>query len=303
VPIYCGAALLVLGAMFYVSASNEIRNSVVRVRNFYGVLNVRELNSGQPDRRAYSLFHGRVSHGYQFVSEARRRLPTSYYGVTSGVGLVLVALQTRLLSGADTRHLRIGVVGLGVGTLAAYGIPGDYIRFYEINPEVTRLANDARYFTYLKDCRATTDVIPGDARLSMESELKVRQPQDFDLLAIDAFSGDSIPTHLLTEEAFRIYLRQVKTDGIIAVHITNTYFDLRPVLQRVAERFNLRYALLHADGDGITTTYSDWVLLSRDSTIVNSLPASAGGRFGDAIKPDLALWTDDYSNLFFVLNR
>jgi hypothetical protein len=303
VPIYCGAVLLVVGAMLIFTVKSQILNSAVLARNFYGLLNVRDLNSDQPDRRAYSLFHGRVSHGYHFVSAAKRRQPTSYYGRTRGVGLALLALQTQMSSGADPRHLRIGVVGLGVGTLAAYGIPGDYIRFYEINPEVTRLANDARYFTYLKDCRATLDVIPGDARLSMESELKGRQPQDFDLLAIDAFSGDSIPIHLLTEEAFQIYLKQVKTDGIIAVHITNTYFDLRPVLQRVAERFDLRYALLHTDGDGITTTYSDWVLLSRDPTIVNSLPASAGRRFGDAIKPDLALWTDDYSNLFFVLNR
>jgi spermidine synthase len=168
---------------------------------------------------------------------------------------------------------------------------------------VTRLANDARYFTYLKDCRATLDVIPGDARLSMERELKGRQPQDFDLLAIDAFSGDSIPVHLLTEEAFQIYLEQVKTDGIVAVHITNTYFDLQPVLKRVAERFNLRYALLHTDGDGIVTSYSDWVLLSRDPTTINSLPASAGGMRSHAIMPSLSLWTDDYSNLFFVLRR
>jgi spermidine synthase len=194
-------------------------------------------------------------------------------------------------------------VGLGIGTLASYGNPGDYIRYYEINPEVTRIANDARYFTYLKDCRARLEVIPGDARLSMEGELNRGQPQDFNLLAIDAFSGDAIPIHLLTEEAFEIYVKQVKTDGIIAVHITNAHFDLQPVLKRVAEHFKLRYALLHTDGDGIVTTYSDWVLLSRDPAIVNSLPASAGGVSKNAIKPDLALWTDDYSNLFFVLRR
>jgi spermidine synthase len=193
-------------------------------------------------------------------------------------------------------------VGLGVGTLAAYGNPGDYIRFYEINPEVIRIANDGRYFSYLKDCRARLEVIPGDARLSMESELKSRQPQEFNLLAIDAFSGDAIPVHLLTEEAFQIYLQQVKSDGIIAVHITNIHFDLRPVLLRVAEHFKLRYAFLHTDGDGGITSYSDWVLLSRDPTILDSLRGSTGN-LSLPLKPQLALWTDDYSNLFSVLRR
>jgi hypothetical protein len=303
IPIYCGTALLVVGAMFFLSASNETRNSVVLARNFYGVLNVRELTELPPDWLAYSLFHGRISHGYQFVSEAKRRLPTSYYGLTSGVGMAMVALQTHLSSGPNPQNLRIGVVGLGIGTLAAYGNPGDYIRFYEINPEVTRIARYVRYFTYLKDCRARLEVIPGDARLSMEGELNHGQPQDFNLLAIDAFSGDAIPIHLLTEEAFEIYLKHVKNNGIIAVHITNAHFDLQPVLKRVAEQFKLRYALLHTDGDGIETTYSDWVLLSRDPSIVQSLPTSAGGMFKSAIKPDLALWTDDYSNLFFILRR
>jgi hypothetical protein len=254
IPIFCGTALLVVGVTLFISASNETRNSVVLARNFYGVLNVRELTELPPDWRAYSLFHGRISHGYQFVSEAKRRLPTSYYGLTSGVGLALIALQTHLSSGANPQHLRIGIVGLGIGTLASYGNPGDYIRYYEINPEVTRIANDARYFTYLKDCRARLEVIPGDARLSMGGELNRGQPQDFNLLAIDAFSGDAIPIHLLTEEAFEIYVKQVKTDGIIAVHITNAHFDLQPVLKRVAEHFKLRYALLHTDGDGIVTT-------------------------------------------------
>jgi len=303
VPLYCGAALLVVGAMLFFSARNQTQNSAVLARNFYGVLTVRELASDQPDWRAYALFHGRIAHGYQFLSEAKRHLPAGYYGVNSGVGLALVALQTHLSSGANPQNLRIGVVGLGTGTLAAYGNRGDYIRFYEINPEVTRIANDARYFSYLKDCRARLDVIPGDARLSMESELNGGQPQYFNLLAIDAFSGDAIPVHLLTEEAFQIYLKEMYSDGIIAVHITNTYFDLQPVLKRVAERFKLHYALLHTDGDGGVTTYSDWVLLSPDPTILNSLPASTGGMRSPALKPNLAMWTDDYSNLFWVLRR
>jgi len=303
VPIFCGAALLVAGATLFISVSNETRNSVVLARNFYGVLNVRELTELPPDWRAYSMFHGRISHGYQFVSEAKRRLPTSYYGLTSGVGMALIALQKHLSSGTNPQNLRAGFVGLGVGTLATYGNPGDYLRFYEINPDVIRIARDARYFTFLKDCRAHLEIIEGDARLAMENELNRGQPQNFNLLVVDAFSGDAIPVHLLTEEAFEIYLKHLKNDGTIAVHITNAHFDLQPVLKRVAEHFKLTYALLHTDGDGLTTTYSDWVLLSGDPTVVNSLPASAGGVFKNAIKPDLSLWTDDYSNLFFVLRR
>ena len=155
-PIYCGTAMLVVGAMLFVTASKPNPEFSVLTRNFYGVLNVRELNRTPPDWRAYSLFHGRISHGYQFISAAKRDLPTSYYGLTSGVGMAMVALQKHLSSGANPQHLRAGFVGLGIGTLAAYGNPGDYFRFYEINPEVIRIARDARYFTFLKDCRATS---------------------------------------------------------------------------------------------------------------------------------------------------
>jgi len=301
VPFYCGAALLVLGAVLFFSARNQVKDSVAAARNFYGVLTVKALNSDQPDWQAYALFHGRIAHGYQFLTESKRDLPSGYYGLTSGVGLALVGLQVREAKAATPQNLRIGVVGLGVGTLASYGRAGDYIRFYEINPEVTRIANE--YFTYLKDCRASLEVIPGDARLSMEREVEHDQSQHFDLLAIDAFSGDAIPVHLLTQEAFQIYLKQINPDGIIAVHITNTYFDLRPVLWRIAERFKLHYRLLHTDGDGAVTTYSDWMLLSPDNTFLDSLPPSTGNIRGDALKPDAALWTDDYSNLFWVLRK
>ena len=302
VPIFCGAALLVVGATLFISVSNEIRNSAILARNFYGVLNVRELTELPPDWRAYSMFHGRISHGYQFVSEAKRRLPTSYYGLTSGVGMALIALQKNLSSGTDPQNLRAGFVGLGIGTLATYGNPGDYFRFYEINPEVTRIARDARYFTFLKDCRAHLEIIEGDARLAMEGELNRGQPQNFNLLVVDAFSGDAIPVHLLTQEAFEIYLKHMKSGGIIAVHVTNAHFDLQPVLKRVAERFNLSSRLLHTDGDGLPTTYSDWILLSQDPTLINSLPPSPG-IMRSALKPDLAPWTDDYSNLLWVLRR
>jgi spermidine synthase len=302
VPIYCVASLLVLGGVLFFNARNQIRNALESTRNFYGVLTVRELAADEPSIRAYTLFHGRIAHGFQFRSEARHKLPTGYYAVTSGAGLALTALQVATAAGGTPQSLRLGVIGLGAGTLAAYGKPGDYVRFYEINPDITRIARGP-YFTYLSDCQARLDVIAGDARLSMENELERDQPQQFDLLAIDAFSGDAIPVHLLTEEAFQIYLREMKTEGIIAVHITNNYFDLRPVLKRVAERFGLHYRLAHTDGDNLVTTYSDWVLLSHDDKILNSLPPSSEGLRSRALRENLHLWTDDYSNLLWVLRR
>ncbi len=302
VPFYCVAALLVLGAVFFFSARAQVRGSALLTRNFYGALAVRELNADYPDWRALSLFHGRIIHGFQFTSEAKRNLPTSYYGTTSGVGRALAALPTQSQRSVNQQNFRLGVVGLGIGTLAAYGKPGDYIRFYEINPEVTRIARDDTYFTYLKNCAAKLEVVAGDARLSMESELNRGQSQHFDLLAIDAFSGDAIPIHLLTEEAFQIYLKEIKPEGIIAVHITNTYFDLQPPLVRIAEHFGVKYAYLHTAGDDNVTTYSDWVLLSRDEKFLDSLvaPGEAANHAGSGAG---SLWTDDYSNLFQALRR
>ena len=180
-----------------------------------------------------------------------------------------------------------------------------FIRFYEINPAVIRIARDTRYFTYVKDCPAHLDVIASDARIAMEGELKQGKSQQYDLLAIDAFSGDAIPLHLLTQEAFQVYLQEIKQPGgILAVNITNAYLDLRPVLSQVAERFGLRYALLHTSGDNYITGYSDWVLLSFDQRFVDSLltpaeTASSNVQGGAHI----SLWTDDYSNLFEVMKR
>jgi hypothetical protein len=299
-PIYCVLALFIVGTVLFFLATNQVRGSVVSARNFYGVLTVREVGHNSPEQRAYALFHGHINHGFQFVSEARRPVPTGYYGVTSGIGLALTALHSGAASGGIPRGLRVGIVGLGAGTLAAYGRSGDYIRFYEINPEVTRIARGP-YFSYLSNCAARVDVVPGDARLSMENELEHEQPRQFDLLALDAFSGDAIPLHLLTREAFEIYLRQVKPGGIIAVHITNTYFNLLPILNRVGEHFGLHYSLLHTDGDRDITSYSDWVVLTQDEKLLASLPASTGALRNSALRPDLPMWTDDYNNLLWVL--
>ncbi len=304
VPIFCGAALLVLGGTLFSMAVNWMRGIEWSSRNFYGVLTVRGVDITDPDLQAYMLQHGRIAHGYQFRGPNKRSTPTGYYAAASGAGRALIGLRSVREKRGNSSGLRVGIVGLGAGTLAAYGRPGDYFRFYEINPEVVRIANDRRYFTYLMDCPARHDVIVGDARISMERELEQKQSQHFDLLVLDAFSGDAIPVHLLTEEAFRIYLQQIQQPrGILAVHITNGFLDLSPVLARVAQRFRLNYTLLHTSGDNLVSSYSDWVLLSYDNQLVSSLLRPDELNSSGPPISQVSLWTDDYSNLFQVLRK
>lgn len=298
-PVYCIGAWLLLGTVLLGSVTAHTRTAVALSRNFYGTLGVFSQDSDDPERAAYVLKHGRVTHGMQFRAADKSRLPTSYYGPASGIGLAILRNPRR--SGPEgARALRIGGVGLGAGTIAAYGEPGDLIRFYEINPEVIRLATIGTYFTYLKDCRAQVEVMPGDARLSMERELDRGEPQKFDVLAIDAFSGDAIPVHLLTEEAFQVYLKHLSgPQAIIAIHITNTYLDLRPVVLRLADRFGLRSAWISSGSEGDGVSASSWMLLSQS----NPLVARAAGTLNGVRPPESWLWTDDYSNLFQVLKR
>jgi hypothetical protein len=260
-------------------------------RNFYGVLQV------EVDDRddAIVLRHGRVMHGLQLRTPGEQRTPTMYYGVNTGVGRALAELRGR------KPMLRVGLVGLGVGTLAAYGQAGDEFRFYEINDNVERLAQE--HFTFLKDSAADVEIVMGDARLSLEHE----PPQEFDLLVLDAFSGDAIPTHLLTREAMGVCLRHVRPDGLIAIHISNLHFDLRPVTDALAESCGLTAVTLNAPGTKDPETgqqspvdpSSIWVLLSRDAAALKS------PRFTEiaaANQERRVLWTDDFSNLFEVLN-
>ena len=293
IPTYGLMASLVVAALLFFGAKTQLQGSVLRVRNFYGVLSIREVNPADSEWHAYSLNHGKVIHGFQFTSPTKRGLVTSCFGPDSGAGKGLAAARS------EKPHLRIGIVGLGIGTLAAYGKAGDYIRVYEINPDVIKLANDARYFRYLKDCPARVETIEGDGRLSMERELQQGQRQNFDFLVIDAFSGDAIPLHLLTEQAFAIYLRELNPEGTIAVHVSNTYVDLRPVLARIAERFRLRHIWMASTKEDRVARYNEWVLLSANASLIDSLPEQTP-------EPDakaMPLWSDDYSNLFRVLRR
>ena len=294
--------LTVLGAAQALQI-REYRRSIVSVRrNFYGILSVKEEHAGDPQLRQYLLYHARTLHGYQYVDPARSRLPTAYFTENSGAGL---AIRHHPLRARARSKMRMGMVGLGTGTLAAYGRQGDYIRFYEINPAVIGLAaGDGARFTFLRDSAARIDVVTGDARISLERELGQTGPQRFDVFVLDAFSGDAIPLHLLTREAFGTYLAHLAPDGVLAVHISNRYFDLRPVIWRLAREFGLHSAAVDSAG-GEHAIEARWMLLTRDAALIAALakldlPTASVATAAEAGAPS-PLWTDDYSNLLQVL--
>lgn len=265
-------------------------------RNFYGVLRVKTLGaSGWPSQR-YALVHGITIHGLQYAQGEKRQQPTGYYSKNSGGGLAILNHPAR------ERNMRVGVLGLGIGSLAVYGRAGDVYRFYEINPQVVDLAwGEGGYFSYLSDTPALIEVVLGDARLSLERELARGERQNYDVLVLDVFSSDSIPVHLLNREAFALYLQHLAPEGILAVHISNRHLDLLPVVWALGEYFGLERVFISAPGDYEQTFPSLWVLLSPDSDIL-SLPAIR--RYATPVEErrlGLRLWTDDYSNLFQLL--
>ncbi len=280
-------------SLLYVRTYN--RRTLYTERNFYGVLWVIERPVEGTGESVYELGHGAIMHGVQYTSAERRREPTGYYGEESGGGLALRHFPR------DEDGLRVGLIGLGAGTLAAYGQPGDVFRFYEINPAVIRLAEgEGGYFTYLADCPARVEIVPGDGRLSLERELAAAGPQRYDVLVLDAFSSDSIPVHLLTRESFALYLAHLAPDGVLAVHISNRHLNLQPVVARLAAHFDLQAALIDSSGDGKAISNATWALLTRNTAFLEQ-PEIAARRRPLAENPRLRLWTDDYSNLFQIL--
>jgi hypothetical protein len=263
-------------------------------RNFYGVLRVIRHADGGSERR--SLIHGAVTHGFQFTDQSRRRLPTSYYGLDSGVGLSL-GLHPKRLAG---QRLRVGVVGLGTGTIAAYGRKGDSFRFYEINPSVIAIAQSR--FTFLKDSAAQVDIVTGDARIMLEEELTAGKPQQFDILVIDAFSSDSIPIHLLTRECFTLYGRHLSPDGLLAVHITNRFLDLSPIVRRQGQSGGYETVLIASQADEAGGCFkSDWMILTRSSAFLDN--DRLRKRLSSLPAPAPRPWTDDYASLWPLLKH
>ncbi len=287
-------AWIALALFMFLTAWQWVNSSVYMSRNFYGVLRVRKMT--HENTLVYNLVHGRIIHGSQALGTTYSSRPTRYYSPSTGVGLAFTDHPKRL----DGQPLRAGIVGLGAGTVAAYGQPGDVIRFYEIDPQVVIIAQDRRYFTYLANSSASIDIILGDARLSMERELEENQPQNYDLLAVDAFSGDSIPTHLINREAVALYLEHLAENGILAFHISNRHLNLEPVVARLGDEFGLLEATIVGGSQDWLGTNSTWVLLSR-SPVALGTPKIAAVKQAVERRPALRLWTDNYSNLFQVL--
>jgi SAM-dependent methyltransferase len=257
----------------------------VAARNFYGTLRVRDTGDGAFAYR--SLLNGGVEHGGQFASAGLRRWPTAYYAPQSGVGRALLAGQANPAQ-------KVGVIGLGTGTLAAYSRPGDTYVFYEINPLVASAARSR--FSYLADARGTTTLVMGDARVSLERQAA----QGFDLLVVDAFSGDSIPVHLLTAEAFSSYFRHVKPSGVLAIHTTNGYLDLDPVVKTVASHFGKESVLVKNGRAQRQVAAASWILVAAPGNdLLRKLKDDADPDYPRL--PDVRLWTDDYSSVLTVV--
>lgn len=276
------AAMLVV---VFATIQTYRQNTVIMTRSFYGALRV--LQSWQGGVEVRTLCNGTITHGSEFLSPKIRMWPTTYYGPPSGAGLTL----RYRFHGAK----RVGIIGLGAGTLTAYGQPGDEFHFYEINPQVIALANTE--FFYLRETAARVEVTPGDARLSLEAE----PAQNFDVLVLDAFSGDAIPVHLLTQEAFALYLRHLKPDGILAVHVSNQYLNLAPVVQQLAAFYGYPAVKIQSPRDEERLLSSaTWVLMTRNRDFL------AQSDIVEAAQPipprvGLRLWTDDYNNLLHVI--
>lgn len=261
----------------------ETSGAEVTARNFYGSLQV--FHNEQQGYR--TMLHGQITHGRQNTAPDKLDLPTTYYSPDGGAGK---AMQIKAAQGP----LRVGVIGLGVGTLVSYGRKGDYFRLYEIDPLVIAIAH--KNFSFLSRTAAATEIILGDARLQLERE----PAQLFDVLLVDAFSGDSVPIHLLTREAFAQYFRHLKPNGVLAVHITNRFLDLRPVVKAAADHFGRDVRLL--DSESIPEKLllrSRWALLGKDPGFFNDPQLSSATTI--AARNGFQPWKDDYSSIFSIL--
>jgi SAM-dependent methyltransferase len=275
-----------------VVVSNQVRqyddDAVALMRNFYGTLRVRESHLPPQSDTDRQLLNGTIEHGAEWFAPQFRGLPLTYYAENSGLGLAM-----RLCCGSG--HKRVGVIGLGTGTVAAYGNAGDTIRFYEINPPVERLAR--HWFTFLHDSPAQIDVVLGDARLSLAAET----PQHFNVIVIDAFSGDAIPVHLLTREALALYRRHLQPDGIVAFHVSNQYIDLEPVIAGIARDAGLSAVSVHSHGDDQNGLYyADWILVTSNQSFL-AQPEIVNSAFPAHLRADVRVWTDNYSSVFPLL--
>jgi hypothetical protein len=267
----------------------EDQRYLLSVRNYYGVLRVYDSPDADERTPARKLIHGTINHGSQLLDAKAHRTPTSYYGPKSGMGRAIRYFESK-------GPVRVGSIGLGAGVTASYCRPGDFFRIYEINPLDFQIATS--WFTFFNDCQGDHQVLLGDARLTMEQQ----PPQNYDVISVDAFTSDAIPVHLLTRECFAVYFKQLKPGGILAVHVSNRFLNLVPVVAGNAHDFGKAAVMVDDDGeDEDYLSSSDWVLVSDDAAVFSQSFFKAHGIEPAKVRPGLRPWTDDYSNLFQIL--
>lgn len=287
-------SLALLGALFIEMQIQFDKHDVAKVRNFYGLLKVVDVEiNGEQERR---LIDGTTSHGTQSLAPSQSQVAKSYYRKDTGVAL---ALEKLLPVGLAFEPLNVGIIGLGAGTLAAYGKPQEYYKFYELNPAVKDFAQ--QHFSYLKDSKAITDIAIGDGRAILQKELKEYGSQAFDVLVVDAFSGDAIPTHLLTQEAFELYWQHIKRKGILALHISNTHLDLTALTRSLASTVNKQAIYIKTQADNNNENDAQWVLITNNQQFLSSYSVRQFITPWPENAMKEVLWTDDYTNLLSVL--
>ena len=286
-------AVAVLAGYFIRQERKLSKNLVLQARNFYGPLEVRD-DLPTEDYAERTLLHGTINHGSQLRDPVLRYVTTSYYAKRSGVGRAMSALQVR-------GPIRAGLIGLGSGVLSNYGRKGDYFRIYEINPLIERIAQTL--FTFYPHSPADKAILMGDARLTLERQLATEGPQNYDILAVDAFSSDAIPVHLLTREAIQLYFRHLKPEGVLALHISNRYLDLKPVCEGGAAAVGREAWVIEDEGDQASyLSSSTWVLVTSDMSLYHSDFFKDAAAYQYTARKGFRPWTDDYSNLFQILN-
>ncbi|NNE90860.1 MAG: fused MFS/spermidine synthase, partial [Verrucomicrobiales bacterium] len=287
-----GASVAVMALFLYQHVQDQKKSTIAMKRNFYGVLKVKEFYPDSEDH-IRQLYHGRISHGRQFMQGPKMDQPITYYAKGSGPDVFFEHYSV------PREPLHFGVVGLGVGTLAAFAEEGDRVRIYEINEQVEDLARD--YFKYLEHCKGEEKVVLGDARMTMEQELVRGEVQQFDALFVDAFSGDSIPIHLLTREAFELYFKHLKPGGVLGVHITNLHLDLSDPVRVLAEEFGYEAHLVVENEDLYENNYSEWVLVTKNEPFLQRADDARLLWTWNREEPKAIRWTDDYCNLLKVV--
>jgi len=290
-------ALLIIPLGLHIQEQRDL--SIFNTRGFFGVLHVYQ-DIVETGASARYFYHGRVNHGFQIQTGEMRLQATSYYGVNSGIAAAFRNHPGRSNSFGENAGLKVGVVGLGIGTISALAQASDTVRFYEINPQVEEIAGS--HFSYLEDTPGNKEVIIGDARISMRQELTQDGSQQYDILVVDAFSGDAIPVHLLTQEAMDLYWQHLKADGVLLLHITNFHLDLSDLVRNLAQYSGKRATLISDPAQQFYELSNNWVLVTDNAELDSSPEILEMKSDWERIEPKETFWTDDFNNIFEVID-